>query len=137
MFIVLTGENWNEIMIHVIDNYGRFFGPACLFIILMMIGNFMLLNLFLAILLKSISNDHDSGEGQADNAEAINSEVEQQSASNPNDSVSNIEEEVEQIMNDLMLQSPKMRALQKINSDSQNIKSFKGNNSSNKLKKSS
>jgi hypothetical protein len=56
MFIVLTGENWNEIMILTIDTYGKFMGPACLFIAMMMIGNFMLLNLFLAILLKSISN---------------------------------------------------------------------------------
>lgn len=31
------------------------FAPAIFFIVLMIIGNFMLLNLFLAILLKSIS----------------------------------------------------------------------------------
>ena len=59
MFIVLTGENWNEIMILTIDNSRKFFGPAIFFISLMFIGNFMLLNLFLAILLKSISSNGD------------------------------------------------------------------------------
>jgi hypothetical protein len=54
VFIILTGENWNEIMIQVIDQQDSFY-VAVFFIIIMVIGNFMLLNLFLAILLKSIS----------------------------------------------------------------------------------
>lgn len=55
MFIILTGENWNEVMILVISNK-KSFAPAYLFISMMLLGNFMLLNLFLAILLKSISD---------------------------------------------------------------------------------
>lgn len=55
MFIILTGENWNEVMILVISNQKNY-GAAYLFISMMLLGNFMLLNLFLAILLKSISD---------------------------------------------------------------------------------
>ena len=60
VFIILTGENWNELMVQVIDQQKNF-SPAVFFIIIMIIGNFMLLNLFLAILLKSISQigDHE------------------------------------------------------------------------------
>lgn len=66
MFIILTGENWNEVMILVIDNM-RSFTPAYLFIFMMLLGNFMLLNLFLAILLKSISDISDGDdEGEVD-----------------------------------------------------------------------
>mgnify|MGYP001471546222 CR=1 FL=1 len=68
MFIILTGENWNEVMILVIDN-SKSFTPAYLFISMMLLGNFMLLNLFLAILLKSISDigdADDDGECQMD-----------------------------------------------------------------------
>ena len=54
MFIILTGENWNEVMILVISNM-KSFTPAYLFIFMMLLGNFMLLNLFLAILLKRLS----------------------------------------------------------------------------------
>ena len=64
MFIILTGENWNEVMILVISNRDSF-APAYLFISMMLLGNFMLLNLFLAILLKSISDiaeEEDDGE---------------------------------------------------------------------------
>ena len=63
MFIILTGENWTEVMILVIDNKSSFIW-AYLFVFMMLLGNFMLLNLFLAILLKSISSvgdDEDNG----------------------------------------------------------------------------
>ena len=43
------------------------FTPAIFFIIVEVIGNFMLLNLFLAILLKSISNDPPPEEAKAEN----------------------------------------------------------------------
>lgn len=55
MFIVLTGENWNEVMILVISNKKSYIW-AYLFIFAMLLGNMMLLNLFLAILLKSITS---------------------------------------------------------------------------------
>lgn len=71
MFIVLTGENWNEVMILVISNR-KSFAPAVLFIFMMLLGNMMLLNLFLAILLKSISgvgDDDDNDENDPANDE--------------------------------------------------------------------
>ena len=56
MFIVLTGENWNEIMISSIIVYRAETAlTSILFILTMLIGNYMILNLFLAILLKFIS----------------------------------------------------------------------------------
>jgi len=63
MFIILTGENWNEVMILVIDNK-KSFTPAYLFISMMLFGNFMLLNLFLAILLKSITDIGEEEEAE-------------------------------------------------------------------------
>ena len=59
IFIVLTGENWNEVMILSISNKKSFIW-AYLFVFMMLLGNFMLLNLFLAILLKSISSVGDN-----------------------------------------------------------------------------
>lgn len=64
MFIILTGENWNEIMVQVIANTGNKLFPAILFILLFVIGNFMLLNLFLAILLNSIDEAEDGVEDE-------------------------------------------------------------------------
>lgn len=118
MFIILTGENWNEIMIQVIDNYQTFM-PSLFFIIMMIIGNFMLLNLFLAILLKSISeigNNEDEEETKADgSAENPDAGAEKDDADNDsvplNSSNSNIEEEFEQIKLQLMALSNNMNAL--------------------------
>ena len=67
MFIVLTGENWNEVMIEVIianaitenrrSETSEIIGPFMFFFIIMMLGNYILLNLFLAVLLKFISDN--------------------------------------------------------------------------------
>ena len=57
MFIILTGENWNEIMDIVVYNHGTY--AIGFFVSSVLIGNFMLLNLFLAILLKYIEEPHD------------------------------------------------------------------------------
>jgi len=65
IFIVITGENWNAIMIQVIDKHGSIPGPTLFFVAEMIIGNYMLLNLFLAILLKFIS-EGDEEEGKSD-----------------------------------------------------------------------
>jgi len=59
IFIILTGENWNEIMVLVMEQTGSVAMPAIFFFSLMIIGNYMLLNLFLAILLKFISENGD------------------------------------------------------------------------------
>ena len=96
------------------------FGPSLFFIFLMLLGNFMLLNLFLAILLKSISSIGDSDEEEgADKTEAKNEEAEVDAAkmgglndSAPlNSSNSNIEEEFEQIKLQLMALSNNMNQM--------------------------
>jgi len=55
IFIIMTSENWNEIMQVVINKHG--FGSAFYFVSLIVFGNLMLLNLFLAILLKFIQDN--------------------------------------------------------------------------------
>jgi len=52
VFIVITGENWNEVMHNTCNKFGPFY--SIYFISIVICGNFMLLNLFLAILLKYI-----------------------------------------------------------------------------------
>lgn len=54
VFIIITGENWTEISHQTMNSYGVYAGIY--FISAILIGKFMLLNLFLAILLKYISN---------------------------------------------------------------------------------
>lgn len=55
IFIIMTSENWNEIMYVVINKNG--FGSAFYFVSLIVFGKYMLLNLFLAILLKFIQDN--------------------------------------------------------------------------------
>ena len=62
IFIILTGENWNQIMIEVIAKE-QSYEPAIMFIMMMIIGHLMLLNLFLAVLLKYISDNSTRSEG--------------------------------------------------------------------------
>jgi voltage-dependent calcium channel N type alpha-1B len=69
IFQVLTGENWNEAMYVVIYNYG--YGASIYFVTLIVLGNFMLLNLFLAILLKHISDNVTEGEEDSDDEESV------------------------------------------------------------------
>ena len=63
IFIVLTGENWNEIMVQVMSSTESY-TPSIYFITCTIFGNYMLLNLFLAILLKFIteSDEHEKQE---------------------------------------------------------------------------
>jgi hypothetical protein len=61
VFILLTGDNWYQIMVDVIRQQKSMVSPIIFFFLVIVIGNYMLLNLFLAILLKFIS---DSGEVQ-------------------------------------------------------------------------
>jgi hypothetical protein len=83
IFIILTGENWNQIMVEVIDKK-KDFVVSCFFISLMMIGNFMLLNLFLAILLKSISEignkEKEDGDEKKEEKEEESQKDEQEGA---------------------------------------------------------
>lgn len=85
----------------------------------MIIGNFMLLNLFLAILLKSISeiggngdDDENTKDASAPDGEANEDENDPENDSVPlNSSNSNIEEEFEQIKLQLMALSNNMNAM--------------------------
>lgn len=61
MFIILTGENWNDVMTQVIFATGEA-SIALLIIFLLIIGNILLLNLFLGILLRSISEPDNEPE---------------------------------------------------------------------------
>ena len=76
---------------------------------MMLLGNFMLLNLFLAILLKSISEigeqedeekDQENAEEDDENNGGINGGLNESAPLNSSNS--NIEEEFEQIKNQLM-----------------------------------
>mmetsp|Transcript_19618 Transcript_19618/g.30236 ORF Transcript_19618/g.30236 Transcript_19618/m.30236 type:complete len:101 (+) Transcript_19618:2525-2827(+) len=88
---------------------------------LMILGNFMLLNLFLAILLKSISEigneDGDEEEEESKPEKDAFASVDEALKIGMNDSAplnssnSNIEEEFEQIKNQLMALSENMNAI--------------------------
>lgn len=70
IFIILTGENWNEVMYLVINKNG--YMASFYFVTLMIFGNFMLLNLFLAILLGQLSSTVDEqGSGENEEQEDI------------------------------------------------------------------
>lgn len=56
IFIILTGEDWNEIMVQAIDQQQSML-PSSFFMINVILGHYMLLNLFLAILLKFITEN--------------------------------------------------------------------------------
>lgn len=57
IFVLLTAENWNSILYQFIDKDG--WGASIYFITMIIFGNIMVLNLFLAILLSFISENLD------------------------------------------------------------------------------
>ena len=57
VFIVLSGENWNEIMREVVVRVSWY--SVIFFVSIMLFGNYILLNLFLAILLKFFSDNEE------------------------------------------------------------------------------
>jgi len=68
VFQILTGEDWNVVMYDGIEAYGGIKGmgaiAALYFIILFVTGNFILLNVFLAIAVDNLSTDEDEPEGE-------------------------------------------------------------------------
>merc|ERR550539_2054238 len=68
VFQILTGEDWNVVMYDGIQAYGGIKGlgaiAALYFIILFVTGNFILLNVFLAIAVDNLSTDEDEAEGE-------------------------------------------------------------------------
>ena len=61
IFQVLTGENWNEIMYEAVNETGED-AVSLYFILLTIVGNYIVLNLFLAILLDNFGEDPDIGD---------------------------------------------------------------------------
>merc|ERR1719461_867888 len=83
VFQILTGEDWNVVMYDGIQAYGGIKGlgaiAAMYFIILFVTGNFILLNVFLAIAVDNLSTDEDEepeaeAEGGEEGAEAVEGE---------------------------------------------------------------
>lgn len=68
IFIVFIGEDWNSSMYDVYRATGG--GAYLFFISLFVIGNLILLNLFLAILLKNFEEPPGGGEDDEEEAEA-------------------------------------------------------------------
>merc|ERR1712142_185539 len=68
VFQILTGEDWNVVMYDGIQAYGEIKSlgavAALYFIILFVTGNFILLNVFLAIAVDNLSTDEDEPEGE-------------------------------------------------------------------------
>ena len=54
VFILLTAENWNSVLMVFVDYFG--FSCSLYFVSAIIFGNIMLLNLFLAILMNSVSS---------------------------------------------------------------------------------
>jgi len=82
VFQILTGEDWNVVMYDGIQAYGgiKSLGAvaALYFIILFVTGNFILLNVFLAIAVDNLSTDEDEAEGEPEaeaEAPAVEGEV--------------------------------------------------------------
>ena len=58
MFVLLTGDVWNDIMRYTINSQRDLLVPTAIFFCSnIIIGNFMMLNLFLAILIKFVNDD--------------------------------------------------------------------------------
>ena len=63
IFQILTGENWNTVMYDGMRSTGTI---ACIyFVLLVVVGNYVILNLFLAILLDNFSTSDDEGAGDS------------------------------------------------------------------------
>ena len=81
---ILTGEDWNVVMYDGIQAYGGIKGlgaiAALYFIILFVTGNFILLNVFLAIAVDNLSTDEDEepeaeGDGAEEGVEGVEGEA--------------------------------------------------------------
>jgi len=73
VFQVLTGENWNEVLYDGMKVAG--FNSVLFFLLLTFIGNYVIFNLFLAILLDQFDQDEDDGDAQEEGSPKQKSEV--------------------------------------------------------------
>ncbi|XP_072945832.1 muscle calcium channel subunit alpha-1-like [Epargyreus clarus] len=87
MFQILTGEDWNVVMYHGINAYGGVGSPGILasiyFIIIFICGNYILLNVFLAIAVDNLGDSEEEEEivketKDADNPEAGNPQLDEE-----------------------------------------------------------
>lgn len=60
VFEILTGEGWNELMYNAVGNNG--WGYCFYFIVLIVLGSYILLNLFIAILVSQFENENEAEE---------------------------------------------------------------------------
>ena len=70
IFQILTGENWNEVMYDGMRSTGA--GSCVYFLLLFIMGNYIILNLFLAILLDNFGGgeeEEEEGEGEGEEGE--------------------------------------------------------------------
>jgi hypothetical protein len=88
MFIVITAENWNGLLAPYIYKDG--WGASFYFVTMIIFGNLMLLNLFLAILLNFISENLEEDDD-------INKEGDQGNQNNNGSGDDIIEEELDYI----------------------------------------
>ena len=88
MFIVITAENWNGLLAPYIYKDG--WGASFYFVTMIIFGNLMLLNLFLAILLNFISENLEEDDD-------INKEGDQENQNNNGSGNDIIEEELDYI----------------------------------------
>ncbi|CAF0820027.1 unnamed protein product [Didymodactylos carnosus] len=74
VFQILTGEDWNEIMYNGIHSQGGAGGTGMIyslyFIILVLFGNYTLLNVFLAIAVDNLANAHELTKDEEEEAAA-------------------------------------------------------------------
>ncbi|XP_047540569.1 muscle calcium channel subunit alpha-1-like isoform X1 [Vanessa atalanta] len=88
MFQILTGEDWNVVMYHGINAYGGVGTPGMLaslyFIVIFICGNYILLNVFLAIAVDNLGDAEDMDEEivkekeETENPEAGNPQLEEE-----------------------------------------------------------
>ncbi|XP_047037317.1 muscle calcium channel subunit alpha-1-like isoform X2 [Helicoverpa zea] len=79
MFQILTGEDWNAVMYHGINAYGGVGTAGMLasiyFIVIFICGNYILLNVFLAIAVDNLGDAEEMDEIQKEKDEAENPEA--------------------------------------------------------------
>lgn len=69
VFQIITGENWNEVMYDGVLYAG--WGAVAYFIVLVVTGSYIVLNLFLGILIDSFCSDDDDGQDEYDADRAV------------------------------------------------------------------
>ncbi|CAL8078238.1 unnamed protein product [Calicophoron daubneyi] len=86
VFQILTGEDWNEVMYNGMRAYEQsswYAAVVVYFIFLFIVGNYILLNVFLAIAVDNLNDDEDEDD-DGNNAQEDNKEASAENAENAN-----------------------------------------------------